>query len=360
MAKALVFSDLHLHAHKDRVDRLQHCIDVLNWAFCVAEQKNCDYIFFLGDLFHDRAKIDVLNYIKTFEVFMQHMITDAANRDVYLLVGNHDMYHKERWDVNSVKPLKAIPRVNVIDTPQQIVLGGKKIDWMPYTDNPVCDLKKLKETNGGAGDLLLGHMSVHEAKLNVYFGTKADVIVEYDNDIVPVDVKVFADWPMVLLGHYHASQQMGHVEYVGSPLELTFGEAFSQKHIIVLDLDSFTKEYIVNDFSPRHLIITPQDVQNKTYNLTGNFVRVVVDDLRSKELVDLKREIASTYKVLSLDTKQKEKKIDEDKTVIEDAKSILMNIEEQMRAYMKEKGIPEGLVEAKLFATGMKCLEKKI
>jgi DNA repair exonuclease SbcCD nuclease subunit len=291
---------------------------------------------------------------------MQHMITDAANRDVYLLVGNHDMYHKERWDVNSVKPLKAIPRVNVIDTPQQIVLGGKKIDWMPHTDNPVCDLKKLKETNGGAGDLLLGHMSVHEAKLNVYFGTKADVIVEYDNDIVPVDVKVFADWSMVLLGHYHASQQMGHVEYVGSPLELTFGEAFSQKHIIVLDLDSFTKEYIVNDFSPKHLIITPQDVQNKTYNLTGNFVRVVVDDLRSKELVDLKREIVSTYKVLSLDTKQKEKKTDEDKTVIEDAKSILMNIEEQMRAYMKEKGIPEGLAEAKLFATGMKCLEKKI
>ena len=85
MAKALIFSDLHIHAHKDRVDRLQDCIDTLNWVFEEAKKNDCKFIFFLGDLFHERARIDVKNYIKAFEVFMNHMLQDAIDRDVYLL-----------------------------------------------------------------------------------------------------------------------------------------------------------------------------------------------------------------------------------------------------------------------------------
>jgi DNA repair exonuclease SbcCD nuclease subunit len=359
MAKALIFADLHLHSHKDRVDRLHHCLSVLDWIFTQAAKHKVEYIFFLGDLFHERSKIDVLNYLKTFEVFMKHMIEDAADRDMYLLVGNHDMYHKERWDVNSIKPLTAIPRVHIIDKPTRTELGGKKIDWMPHTDNPVKVLDQFKKDNG-VGDVLFGHAAVHGATLNVYYGTKADVIVEYDNDMVVVNTDVFADWPMTLLGHYHGAQKLpNNVEYVGSPLELTFGEAFQQKHCIILDLDTMEKKYVVNKFSPKHLILTPQDIQNETYDLNGNFIRVSVDNLGSKDVVDMKRDIAAKYKVLSLDTKQREKKTEEDKTVIEDAKSILMNTEEMLKTYIKEKGVPTGLAQDRLFAAGKKCLEKR-
>lgn len=359
MTKALIFSDIHVHSHKDSCDRLQNCVEVLNWAFEQAAENDCRYIFFLGDLFHDRSKIDVLNYLRTFEVFMQHMITDAHDRDVFLLVGNHDMYHRERWDVNSVKPLTAIPRVHLVDKPTQMILGNRKIDWMPHTDNPIKELAALKKENNGAGSLLLGHMAVNGAMLNMHYGTKADVIVEYDNDMVPVDLNVFSDWEMVLLGHYHGGQIMGNVEYVGSPLELTFGEAFQQKHIMILDIETLQKKYIINDFSPKHLIVTPQDVVNQAYDLGGNFVRLAVDNLSAKELIDIKREITQTYKVLSLDTKQKEKKTEEDETVIENAKAILMNIGQMLDVYVEQRGVPDGLDKDKLLALGNKCLEKK-
>lgn len=359
MAKALIFSDLHLHNHKDRVDRLHNCIDVLNWVFDEAAKNSCEYIFFLGDLFHERAKIDVRNYLKTFEVFMNHMIRDAADRDMYLLVGNHDMYHKERWDVNSVKPLSAIPRVHIVETPQQMVLGGRKIDWMPHTDNPVKELAALKKANGGAGDLLLGHMAVHGALLNIHFGTKSDHIVEYDNDMIPVDAAVFDDWQMTLLGHYHGAQMVSDkVEYVGSPLELTFGEAFQDKHLLVLDLDTLEKEYICNDFSPRHLIITPKDIEHENYNLDGNFVRITVDAMSHKDLIDLKRDISLNHKVLSLDTKQNERKANEDQIVMENVKAVLLDIEQMLKKYITERGVPEGLSEDRLLSVGRKCLEK--
>lgn len=359
MAKALVFSDLHLHSHKDKVDRLQDCLNVLDWVFRVAVERKVDYIFFLGDLFHERIKIDTMNYIRTFEVFMKHLIEDAANIDVYLLVGNHDMYHKERWDVNSVKPLNAIPRVTVIQKPTQIELGGRKIDWLPHTDNPIKELNKMKKE--GIGDILFSHLAVNGATLNVCYGTKADVIVEYDNEMVAVDSNIFDDWKLTMLGHYHGAQQLSPTaEYVGSPLELTFGEAFQQKHLIILDLETLEKEYVVNDFSPKHLIVTPQDIQHECYSLDGNFIRVAIDSLSSKEVIDLKRSITQNHKVLSLDTKkkEKEKKTEEDQTVIESARAILLNIQQMLETYIQERGVPDGIDKAKLLSKGQLFLQK--
>lgn len=360
MSKALIWSDLHIHNHKDRVDRLQDCIDVLNWIFEEAKKNDCEYIFFLGDLFHERAKIDVKNYLKTFEVFMNHMILDAADRDMYLLVGNHDMYHRERWDINSIKPLTAIPRVHIVDSPRRIKIGKTKIDWLPHTENPIVELEKLKEENKTKGDVLLAHISVHGAMLNTCYGTKADVIVEHDNDMVPVDASVFKDWKMTFLGHYHGAQNLNEkVEYIGSPLQLTFGEAFQDKHIVILDLDTLEKKYIKNEFSPKHLIITPKDITDENYKLEGNFIRVTVDNMSSKELVDLKRDIAKNHKILSLDTKVKEKNKKEDSLVLEEAKTAMLNISDMLDTYIKEKGVPKGLDSKKLLEVGKKCLEEK-
>lgn len=361
MAKALIWSDLHIHNHKDRVDRLQDCIKVLNWVFDEAAKNDCAFIFFLGDLFHERDKIDVRNYLKTFEVFMKHMIYDAADRDMYLLVGNHDMYHKERWDVNSIKPLSAIPRVHIVETPQRMLLGGRQIDWMPHTENPVKELAELKAENGGAGDILFGHMSVDGALLNLCYGTKSDVIVEYDNDMVAVDSKVFDEWQMTFLGHYHGAQMIGDkVEYVGSPLQLTFGEAFQEKHLIVLDLDTLEKKYIVNTFSPQHLIVNTEDVKNEAYNLDNSFVRLVTESMSNKDLIDLKRTISQSYKILSLDSKPLEKKVEEDHLVIEGARTALLNIQDMLEKYVKERGVPEGLDKSKLLTAGKRCLQKTV
>lgn len=358
--KALIFSDLHLHKHKDRIDRLQDCLDVLNWVFDKAIENNCQQIFFLGDLFHERAKIDVLNYLKTFEVIFNRMTGDCQNIEFYMLVGNHDMYHKERWDVNSVKPLSAIPGVSIIQCPLTLHIGGRQIDWLPHTENPVAELEKLKKSAGQAGDILFGHVAVHGAMLNTFFGTRSDVIVEHDNEMVPVDVNCFDEWEMVVLGHYHGAQKLNDkVEYIGSPLQLGFGEAFQKKHIMVLDLKTLKKEYIENTFSPKHIIATPEDVQNEAYNFNGQFVRIAVEDIGRGDLIDLKRKIASENTPLSLDVKQKDKKPGEtDSRIVEEAREILKDTRAMLKQYVDDAGVPEGLDKDRLLSVGFKCLEE--
>jgi DNA repair exonuclease SbcCD nuclease subunit len=85
MSKALIFSDLHLHSHKESVGRLNDCLKVLDWIFNEASKHNVEHILFLGDLFHERSKIDVLNYLRTFETFMRHMLENDPKYHCWLL-----------------------------------------------------------------------------------------------------------------------------------------------------------------------------------------------------------------------------------------------------------------------------------
>ena len=345
--KVLVFSDLHIHSHKGRTDRLHDCLDTLRWIFETAEAKKVKHILFLGDLFHERFKIDVLNYLRTFEVFREYVATKPPY-DVYLLIGNHDMYHKERWDVTAVKPFTVLPNVKIVDRPTTLRLcGDNPVDFMPYTENPIAELAELKKNRNQGGDsipmkLLLGHMAVHGAKTNTFYGVSSDVIVEYDNEMVPVDASIFEDWDMTILGHYHGAQQISKkAEYIGSPLQLAFGEVFQQKHIMILDLDTLKKEYVVNDFSPVHLIVTPKDIADENYKLENNFVRVVTQPGTSgTEILDLKREIVK-QKVASLDFKKVEKDVEDEKIALEDAKSILQDVNDMCKSYVDSQPIQE-------------------
>ncbi len=351
MSKALLVSDLHIHAHKQKTDRLYDCLKVLDWCFETAIKNKCDNLLFLGDLFHERAKIDVLNYLKTFEIFMKY--TDSPLQ-TYLLVGNHDMYHKESWEVNSIKPLTALKNVHIIQKPTTLEIGGRNIDFLPYIENPIDALRELKK---GRTDLslLLGHLAVHGATLNTLYGTTADVVVEYDTGMVFVSPTIFDDWQMTILGHYHGAQHLNEkVEYLGSPLQLSFGEAFEEKHIAIIDLETLEKEYIVNDFSPKHYILGKELLGD--YDLKNCFVRVVVDDLSAKDLIELKTDLLENKKVASFDFKKKEKK-EEDQVDVDKARSILFNQDEMLEKWL-EASPPEKLNKQKLLDIGKMIISK--
>jgi DNA repair exonuclease SbcCD nuclease subunit len=356
LSKLLIFSDLHLHKHKDRIDRLQDCIDVLDWVFDQAIENNCKNIAFLGDLFHERAKIDVLNYLRCFEVIFKRMTGDCKDMNLYMLVGNHDMYHRERWDINSIKPLSAIPAVRIIENPTTIDIDGIQIDWLPHTENPVVELEKLKSSTKSS-DILFAHVAVHGAMLNTFFGTRSDIIVEHDNEMIPVDIHCFNNWKMVVLGHYHGAQKLSEkIEYIGSPLQLGFGEAFQNKHIMVLELETLKKSYITNNFSPKHLIVSPDDIKNDSYDLNGQFVRLSVDDIGQVDLIDLQKKITQEYTPLSVDTKEKDKKKNQDCHIVKEARKVLNDTRAMLTQYVEDAGVPEGLNKDLLLKIGFECL----
>lgn len=355
--RILIFSDIHIHPHKKSSERLGHCIEALEWVFRTAKKRKISQVVFLGDLFHDRQKIDVLTYQKTFEVFERN----SDGLDIRLLLGNHDLWHSEKSDISSVKPLRSLPGVTVIDQPciQEIEEDGDifRMAFLPYTHNPIQDIKILEKDWPSVPKskmVLGGHISVDGAVWNVRHNTISEVSVEHDGDMVRVGPEIFKKWDRVFLGHYHASQKLSdNVEYVGSPLQLSFGEAFQDKHIIVYDTSDDSMEYIKNEFSPKHYILSEDQVDEHV--LEGNFVRLEVDDITAKSMSDMRHRLVEELNVSTLEIKQTRKK---DEHVVKDAKAILYKEDEMLQKYV-EQAAPEGLDRDALLKIGMEICGKE-
>lgn len=333
MSDILIFSDIHIHSHKKRTERLQDCIDALEWIFSLAKEKNIKNVVFAGDLFHDRQRIDVLTYCKTFEIFQKY-----KGLNIYLLLGNHDLWYFQKWDISSVTPLSAIDGVRVIDKPCTLKIDDHEISFLPYTHNPIEDLEKIK--NNSKYKILFGHVAIDGAVWNVMHGTQAEVSVEHDGDMHKITSDIFSEWDQVFLGHYHAAQKLTpKVEYIGSPLQLSFGEAFQHKHVIIFNLETKEKQYVRNTFSPQHFIIPEKDVSK--YDLNKNFIQILVEDISNSSIIDLRTNILSENTVGSLEIKPVLKKNEEN--VVLDAKAILHHESEMVEKYVEELEKANGL-----------------
>jgi DNA repair exonuclease SbcCD nuclease subunit len=286
------------------MSRLEDGLKVLEWIFKTAIERDINTLVFAGDLFQDRQRIHTISYEKTFNLIRQFM-NAYPQLNMFLLVGNHDMWFNNKWDVSSISPLEAIRGIKVINQCGAVeVAPGYKMDFLPYTKNPIEDIANCFPLKS---DVLISHIAIDEAKLNSF--TRAEVSVEYEGDMVKVDVDKFTEWKKIFSGHYHLTQKIGdNFEYIGSPYELNFGEAFQQKHIIIFDTETLENEYVINNFSPKHLII--KENQLDRYELNGNFVQVIVDDITSTDLVDMRHKIVDQNKTASLEFKEQKKKIE--------------------------------------------------
>lgn len=352
--KILIFSDLHIHPHKKSSERLKDCLDALEWVFSTARRSEIKNIVFLGDLFHDRQKIDVLAYQRAFEILERNMT--KGNFRLTFLLGNHDLWHYERLDVSSVNPLRTIPGVRVVDYPCTVCLSDGPeefhMGFLPYTHHPMVDIKSVEkqwgeQVKGNQRKVLGGHIAVDGAVWNVRHKTMSDVIVEHEGDMVKVGADIFQNWDRVFLGHYHAAQKISDkVEYVGSPLQLSFGEADQAKHLVVYDTLNDSSTYIENDFSPKHLIIKEEQVGQT--DLKGHFVRLEVESLTGSEVHKIRDSLVNEHGVSTLEIKQI---VSNEDHVVEDAKSILSNEDEMIERYVQQVA-PEGLDRDTLIRIG--------
>jgi DNA repair exonuclease SbcCD nuclease subunit len=339
MSKVLLFSDLHVHAHKKSNDRLQDGINALEWVFKTAISREVKTVLFGGDLFHDRTKMDILTMFRIYEVFEKYFQSDPQF-NLYLLLGNHDMWHRDKWDVHSPAFLRQFEGVHVVDKPCSIPIEGHFIDFLPYTENPIEDLTSLRNLvprKKGEKRMLLSHLAVHGAKLNSF--TEADVVVEHDGDMVKMDKEFLQGWDKVYLGHYHGEQILGdkgEIEYIGSTYELTKSEAYQEKHLILHDMDTFDQEYIVNNFSPRHIVLKPDQI-SKSQDLSKNFVTIVIPSTSSQaEIMEMRHTILNDHKVGSLviQHSKNRKSKDEEQQQVQDARAILETQDKMLEQYI--------------------------
>jgi len=252
----------------------QHCID-----------NGIKYIVILGDLLHDREQVRVedLNALVSFLIDTD----EKFNIKIITFPGNHDMYLKNSWDINSIKPLtrylESHHRVS------KIILEDTRFWIVPFIHYESDYMKVMDSINKKhqEGDILLTHIGVKNAVLNACFLLKSWSVVDFTD----------SPFERIYAGHFHLTQQVGKVWYPGSPIPFKFDEGDSAHGFFVYDTKLKTHEFVnllaSNDEYKPPQFKTIDDASIDSLDeamIRGNIIRVALGhDYTNNQLSELRK-----------------------------------------------------------------------
>jgi DNA repair exonuclease SbcCD nuclease subunit len=278
-----------------------------------AVDNNIAKIIVLGDLFHNRdhINIDVLcSVVKFFE--------SSNSIEWIVLPGNHDMFLKTSWDINSIKPLNKY--ATICDSTSEFIIDNRKFVVLPFIHFESEYMKSLKflEDRYGEDDILITHIGVNNAINNTCFLLKNWSDVSFTN----------SKFNLILSGHYHVHQIVDDkVCYPGSPISFRFDDGMVPHGFLDMDTESLQVNFVnINDAGGKFYDnITVHDDNINISKVGGNRVRIILSrEYSNSELEKLRNELLSQnaisvswMKPQDVTGKALEIKINESKSIFE-------------------------------------------
>ena len=239
----------------------RHCID-----------RSIKHIIVLGDLLHDREQIGVEDLNALVEFLIE--TDEKYGITVITFPGNHDMYLKNSWDINSLKPLTRY--LTSYHNVAKLELGGLRFWIIPfiYYESQYMKVLEAVHKRHKEGDILLTHVGVRSATLNACFMLKSWSIVDFTDS--PFD--------RIYTGHFHVQQQVGrNVWYPGSPVPFRFDEGDTAHGFYIFDTEARDHRFIDlwegagDDAPPQLWTVDDSDAESiSVEKVKGNIIRVAL------------------------------------------------------------------------------------
>lgn len=268
--RAFLISDTHLGVRNNSNEWMDiHSDFFYNWfiPLCRKNYKPGDCLIHLGDVFDSRQSLNLKVLSIGIEIFEE--LSEIFKDGIYVICGNHDIYGKLSNEINSLKVLKWIPRVNIYEEPVSALFGDKKVFLMPWRRDHEEESECLKDVKNH--DYLFCHSDIRGLMFNKF--TKIEDGISY---------KDLDKFDRVYSGHIHYSQNFGKVRMLGSPYQLTRSDSENPKGITILDFRNGEEQYFSNTYTPKFIRIPFEDILNSTplelNNIfNNNFVDVLID-----------------------------------------------------------------------------------
>lgn len=224
-----------------------------------------DALIHTGDVFDSRQSLNLRVMNMVMEIFEE--ISNIM--PVFIICGNHDIYHKKSNTVNSIKIFKWLDNVHIYE--DDVILefqeGKTRALLMPWKDTK--ELEQMTIDNNSA-DYMYCHTDVMGLKFNSF------VKVSHGNT-----AQSFNKFKRVYSGHIHFAQKQKNIRMVGSPYQMTRSDIGNPKKVCILDFDTDTEEFWENDYSPKFLKIKLESLIDMTLErakhiIENNFVDILV------------------------------------------------------------------------------------
>ena len=202
--KAACMTDIHWGLKNNSIQHNTDCTNFVDWFIETAKKQNCETCFFLGDWHHNRAAIN----IQTLQFSLRGLEKLSAAFDkIYFIVGNHDMFYRDKRDTHSVEWAKHLPNVIIID------------EWFTEGDVSIIpwivgdEWKRLKKMKG---KYVFSHLELPNFFMNAMIQMP---------DYKEIQSEHLHGYEAVFSGHFHKRQKKNNITYIGNAFPHNYSDA---------------------------------------------------------------------------------------------------------------------------------------
>ena len=201
--RAACFTDIHFGNKNNSKQHNRDCADFVDWF--IEQSEDCETCIFLGDWHHHRASVNVST--------LNHSVENVgklsrAFKQVYMIMGNHDLYYREKRDLNSLPYAGLFDNVTLVED----MLVQDDIALVPWLVGD--EWKNLQKTKCR---YMFGHFELPFFKMNA--------MVEMP-DHGSLNAEHLQGPEYVFSGHFHKRQAKGNVHYLGSPFGHNYADTW--------------------------------------------------------------------------------------------------------------------------------------
>lgn len=277
--KAAVFTDIHFGLKSNSQVHNEDCLNFVKWATAKAKEAGCETAMFLGDWHNNRASINIvtLNYsLRALEHLNENF------EQTYFIPGNHDLYYRDKRDIQSVEWAKHLSRIHICN------------DWFSSGNVVIApwlvgeDYKKIPKLKG---QYMFGHFELPGYLMN------AMVAMPDHGDVHRED---FVNFDHVFTGHFHKRQTKKNITYIGNCFPHNYADAGDDERGMMILEWGQEPEYHAWPDQPRYRVFKLSDVLNHTEAILqpGMHCRVNIDiDISYEEASFIKETFISTYRL---------------------------------------------------------------
>jgi DNA repair exonuclease SbcCD nuclease subunit len=277
--KAAIFTDIHFGLKSNSTLHNEDCLAFVKWVTAKAREEGCETCLFLGDWHNNRSSLNIVTLNYSLQA-LEHM--NANFERVYFIPGNHDLYYRDKRDIQSVEWARHLPNVEICN------------DWFSHGDVVIApwlcgdDYRRIPKLTS---KYMFGHFELPGYLMNA--------MVEMP-DHGEVRREDFNNFEHVFTGHFHKRQTKKNITYIGNCFPHNYADAGDDERGLTILEWGQEPQYHAWPDQPKYRVYKLSQLLDEKQTLLSNnmHVRVQLDiDISYEEANFIKETFMRQYAI---------------------------------------------------------------
>ena len=280
--KAAILTDIHFGLKSNSTTHNEDCLNFVKWFISKAKEEGCETCLMLGDWHNNRAAINIVTLNYSLQAL--ELLGKAFDR-VFFIPGNHDLYYRDKRDIQSAEWARHIPNIEIVNDFHK----EGDVSFVPWLVGD--DHKKVQKIQA---KYMFGHFELPTFYMNA--------MVQMP-DVGEISRDHFKGVDHMFSGHFHKRQTNKNITYVGNCFPHNYADAGDdERGMTVLEWGEQPKHFSWPD-QPKYRVYNLSDVLKKPEDLllSNMHCRVNLDiDITYEEATFIKETFVGTYNLREL------------------------------------------------------------